>query len=639
MEGVEERKYIDFSKKNVLLLLYVFSDGDGDFVFGQKIIKLLLRIGFIKENIQLRIMYHSDINISNFKSAYDKFIGKYNERCSKEYQIIYDTETDYVNIDNNINNAILSLINIFCSKYNFGLDQRIKCEDVKQNKSVLELQEMIQKYIFANKKKLLKLIQTESKTEFTSEDVITPNSSSNNENFKCVIDSKILEDELSKFFLQIFNNKIWSVLINNIITFFREAPELNNNNIKILTKEQLNIITPISVRFTDNIDDNLIISFYYWKIYDQNNKQLDLFDKYPHIRLCEGGNWSGIEKINSYITSGFDTKFELSNHMENSFGNINKPYGINIVENINDDNIMNTGGININEDYHICYFGQIDLKKFTSSNILFLVKLNFFINLIYHKYGKGRKFTNVIYINKIAYDYLLIALKNKTHHVFFDIIENEDVLIINNVKILFYEKVPHADFIKLLAKSKEECILTGDQSYFEGISLGKNVIYDILSHKEGLHRQMFHMYFYFIKYKLSKKDRYNFKIHVGNIMQFKKDFTTSQIENSEQSKNISYDDLSIYTLNEEYKYHHITFKLGGLTKGKYNTSYIINILTSFCILSNYILQNHKNNFLKWLRKDMDFEHNLQTFIKIYLTNFGKSKSKYLKYKIKYLNLK
>lgn len=639
IEHVEEKKNI-LSEKNVLVILNVFTDGAGDYAFGQKIIKLLLKSGFSKDKIQLRIVYPPELNLSNFKLAYDRFIRIYNERCDKEYQVIYNKKKKYVNIDNNINNAIVALTNIFCSKYNFGLDQKIECKvnsEFQQNESVSELQEKIQYYIYDNKKKLIELIQTEYKSEPVIGTLITPNSSSTVENFKCVINSKLFEDELSKFIRDIFNNKIWSVLINNIITFFREMHDIDNENIKVLTIADINNITPIYVGFTSKPDDNLIISFlnpFISKIISGKT----FFETYPHIKLCEGGFWS-IIKNNSYITPGFDETFQLSKGEKNSYRNSNKPYGINIVEKI-DGNIINTGGINIEEDYHICYFGQIDLKT-SLNNILFLVKLNFFIEIINEKYDKV---DNVIYINKTAYDYLLIAVDNEVEMTFFNnIIKEENVLIINGVKILFFNRVSSSDFIKLLDKSKEECILTGDQSYFEGISLGKNVIYDILPHKIELHKQMFHMYIYFIKHKLSKEARDDYETNVCNIEELESSFSHQQELNKSQYENIKLLELGgFHKLEFNPDTSIITFISNMDMSIQYNINflydinYIEDILYLFYKLSSYILENHKKDFLTWLREEMDFEHNLQTFIKIYLTNFRKSaKSKYLKYKIKY----
>jgi len=52
-----------------------------------------------------------------------------------------------------------------------------------------------------------------------------------------------------------------------------------------------------------------------------------------------------------------------------------------------------------------------------------------------------------------------------------------------NITLIGDECIPHEHMITLIKASKEFCLLTGDQSFSEGISMGKMVMYEGLRHK------------------------------------------------------------------------------------------------------------------------------------------------------------
>lgn len=71
--------------------------------------------------------------------------------------------------------------------------------------------------------------------------------------------------------------------------------------------------------------------------------------------------------------------------------------------------------------------------------------------------------------------------------------EGRIVFANKKIEIAFYKKLPRKLFLRFLETSKPACMVTGDQSFFEAISMKKIVIYDVLHYKIDLARH--HLFF------------------------------------------------------------------------------------------------------------------------------------------------
>ena len=173
--------------------------------------------------------------------------------------------------------------------------------------------------------------------------------------------------------------------------------------------------------------------------------------------------------------------------------------GINIVPDFPELSIEtileNYTSISTKGKYYICYFGGVG-EYSVSYNLLMLFKLNYFAKKIISLNDEKEA---IIYIPKACFSFLhddkFLSIINR---IFPDsqILPKEFVIKIEtkSVFIRYFEKVLYNEFLNLIKKSENLCMLSGDQSYFEGISMGKNVIYDLLQHKIHLYRQILKMY-------------------------------------------------------------------------------------------------------------------------------------------------
>jgi hypothetical protein len=65
---------------------------------------------------------------------------------------------------------------------------------------------------------------------------------------------------------------------------------------------------------------------------------------------------------------------------------------------------------------------------------------------------------------------------------------------VGGVFVAYYGPLAHGAFLRFLKDSQPECMVTGDQSFFEALSMKKVVLYDALPHKYKLLDQVVDMF-------------------------------------------------------------------------------------------------------------------------------------------------
>ena len=147
----------------------------------------------------------------------------------------------------------------------------------------------------------------------------------------------------------------------------------------------------------------------------------------------------------------------------------------------------------------MCYIGH--LSKYTYINdFTALYKLRYMMTKI-SEFGDT---INIIYVPHICFDFMMTyneILQKIFNNTDVTIGESQIEIIISFKKFFlrYYYSLAHVDFINFIYRSEPLCILTGDQSYFEGISMGKNIIYDVIALKIPLINDIQNMYLAFIQ--------------------------------------------------------------------------------------------------------------------------------------------
>jgi len=261
-------------------------------------------------------------------------------------------------------------------------------------------------------------------------------------------------------------------------------------------------------------------------------------------------------------------------------------------------------------DYTFCYFGKVNENEtsITPYGLLMMHKLKYLILM---------EETSHIKINKSCFD---LILKYRT---FSDIIFGEDAkeekkeekemlppvieqisgneLRINGKKTIeFYDVLDSLSFLNSLNKSKIYCVLTCDQSYFEGISLGKIVLFDLHQHKKQLSLQILSLYNH-----LSGK--VNVLPDIGWINYFEK---------NEECKITNYDKDSF------------TFTCLGSSPFKFEYWMIKDFYDKILVICSFLKDPVKKQFfLERLKTDFNFDKNFEALIKGESQFKSKKKSK------------
>ena len=578
-----------------IVFLHTFSDGGGDFAYGENIINLLKK--HIKvENIYLVIIATAVNSINAFKNL----ITKYKINCIDKLK---KCEGECTPIDYDMENVIQMIYKAYCDETNdiIGYYDKNICNN------------MFEKPIskpFTDEptlKNLLNTLKVESDICYIEKTHI-----------------RIAKSHLigKQFFERWVPNSLR--LINNT--------KLNKENIQIINNYMFDdFITKYKPNNLINNKNCLIITYIYKTKYLQ-----ETYNNYIFLDLTEGGNNA------KYYNTGFnaDNKYKL---------------GIKVVskEQLESINLYDKQKLSIknieNNKYNVCYFGSIT-NYISINSFLMLMKLKILIDLL-HELNKA---TNIIFLNKVAYDFII---KNKEYVIdyFKNIVSNitDDSIVIDNIKIRYYEKLTQDEFLYFLQNSDDLCFATGDHSFFEAISLGKNVLYDILPWKIILNKEIFDLFLQYLKEKNK----------IINIPQIQKDFIELLYVDKEfQSIN---DLIQMDLINEtkidiihqkngqiEYKTlkyeikpqnYNITIKITDpVSFIEFNFNKMKNYYKFIMCYSKIILEDYED-FYNWLDTNWNFEKKLEKILQEKMCSVQQGGDYYLqkynKYKTKYLQLK
>ena len=360
-------------------------------------------------------------------------------------------------------------------------------------------------------------------------------------------------------------DNLWNIWMNNVLRFL--MPLLPRKNIKIYTDTFGS--DPILPDFQLTQDDDITLFTFLIPFYRPLPEDLQ---KYPKYALNEGGYCepTGFGSYSTEYTSGFsETERE-------------KCLGINIFKIDDMDSTYKPYEVG---KYHVCYFGQIDDKKETDVNALMMFRLR----CLTHKMIELKIESNKILLNKRAFD---ILLKTEISSLLIPdiIVHSSKHIIIGNITVEYYNPINPSQFLAFLYYSHSLCILTGDQSYYEGISMGKIVYYDMPKHKLDIFRQMLLMYNHFGKASVNS---YN-------------DRSEQIVENV---TNTTY--YSMQTIDT------ITYSLDTII---YNNDQIVpfdSVLSLYNLVYDVcspIVYKHKDKFLEWLDTYYNFDKNFITLL-------------------------
>jgi hypothetical protein len=647
-----------YSNKKIIFIIKPFSDGSGDYSISYKLIKLFRKMGIDNKNI-LTIIPQDPLLFNYFATLNKEF----NKNCKTD---IYkgDTINDQLLNNKNIsefNEILLTICKQFKILYNMSDYQSFcntgKFDDISVDTSTSSvIGGAMRKVIISNPNTVLldnevftQKIHYLSDSTISAEqldfrkkisDIIT----SINEDATCTIS----KDLLKTFNENIINNPNFYIGFYNIIKFFLSS-DINDTNFKYYELSRLGNITPSELEIENNLCDTIIISFLWHDLLW--NKKIYLL---PRINLSEGGL---IDPINKIYAPGYmkDSIYAL---------------GINFLDytTIKDISIESpyynerlSMVLKVNMIYNICYFGYNIYMSFWN-NFLILYKLKYFIE----KVTECQDICN-IYINENVFIIINTHFDEITAKILPDIqkIENGYTLIVNGktVYIRYYKPMANDQFINFINKSQDLCMLSGDQSYFEGISLGKLIIYDILPHKFELYRQMLKMYRDYSndltldevidemidKLNISPINSYD-KYHLKNepIVLFENNkITLTQSDNIDGNEYIKKNIFTFDILKVNFECNDFIKNEDGTLQNELLR--IDPIIVEYCNIKNIydfnykinkLIINNKDKFRCFLNEKYNLDKNLMNVIKQhFFTKLDTFKNKYLKYKNKYIKLK
>jgi hypothetical protein len=601
---------MDFSNKKVVFFLNAKQDGSGDFAIGNKIVNKLMEMGI--QNTNITIIFYFD---NEFLENFINFNKEFKKNCTTE-QIKTSThqisESDY----EYLNSITLSICEMY--KKIYGTDDNALC-------------------INPINKEITKII-----THPTSDSNLIPNVNfsdtilqilkQNLTDGYCSVDKQIFMD----FYDGFVNNAFFSIWMINIIKFFINSNlsscnyRYSNKNNKF-NKEELDIAGV-------NKNDILLLTFLYSKCCDE-------LTEYKILKLDEGG----LAKVNVYAPGLGD--------METNLGiNIVPEEKLNMALSVIFNNEHNTfSKVMLNNNYNICYFGGI--TDFPSCiNILMLYKLKYFIKKIqlvqrnsYDEYNVFIPYNSYSFIKKYI---------NISRIILTDLIVDNDTLYFDydkKVNLLYFKGLDNNKFINFVNKSQKLCILSGDQSFFEGLSMGKDILYDLLSHKYDLYLQFLQKMKKFsndITYLDLDKMIKNTQIHeIGNMV----------YDYPYMDKQVVIEDISPIIIDLPGIFSTMTT---DVTAEKITINGTNDIICNYCDIAklydinyNLITKTNEtrdpsgNTFVQLLHKNYNFDANLQELLKLkfnevvdkstggYIKSNNNYYNKYLKYKHKYIQLK
>jgi hypothetical protein len=580
------------SKTKIALYIGVFSDGAGDFSFANKLIKLLLSMGISEENIFLNILNFSGNDIG-FRFFSDDIIKCYNNNNK-----ITELKSNEIPLTNDMLEEIIKIITPISQKYKNFFNLK-GYDNIKQyHQTIFDINKSTQQNIDLEniRNRLYEIYNMSIKLTI------------DNNNIKC----KIYKKTFKEFIDIALSDNFWNTFINYCETYLiKPFPKISINFIK----KELPIYPLYNIINNIKQDENLIIlTFLHNKFNDIGKFEQYIknkpFNKYRLIAMNEGGFCS--QDI-------FSTGFNLDS----------KCIGINITP---IDKFKNTTSPYTEEKYHVCYFGNLSefIEPYT---ILMGYKMKFFINIVT---------VPIIFVNEICYN-LLLKYNDIYKFIFGCNINNKDKEILieykdKNIHIRSFPRYEHDTFLSFLYHSEKLCIMSGDQSYYEGISMGKIVLYDFLAHKMGLMRQIYSLYCEFIKeYSLircnipkpipsidkftdiSKKiKRKNFFINNKDDENEYEPIIPLSINDNEKVKDtqrLIYKNKTQRLILKSNEFSFILSEVNKIeeTKGKeyiidgFPYKYIDTTYNEMLKLSKEIFPHNTEKFIKWLNEKHNFE--------------------------------
>lgn len=549
--------------------------GQATSLLQKKMIEKLISMEIRPENIYLVIVNIYDNILEHYKNMESEFkkncqpsqpvIEHENLNVDFDHRTVSDKDKiikddSNFTITGDIFHHISTILNYLC-QYNKFFEPKTNCDEMDD--SHLSLSDMK-----AELYKLLKKVKNDYKK--------TPHEFP----YRCTLNGEIL----NKFLLTGTNVRFWYTWIKNVFSFLlpfkRKGVDLRiilSRELKFLQKNQ----------FTSDSILRLLINDKYKIDFHKSFEEPDV----KTLSFAEGGRCSI-----GFYSPGYSEDEDVSKKQ--------KCLGINIVDH------RKLQKPYVQGDYTFCYFGKVNENEtsITPYGLLMMHKLKYLILM---------EETSHIKINKSCFD---LILKYRT---FSDIIFGEDAkeetkeekemlppvieqisgneLRINGKKTIeFYDVLDSLSFLNSLNKSKIYCVLTCDQSYFEGISLGKIVLFDLHQHKKQLSLQILSLYNH-----LSGKA--NVLPDIGWINYFEK---------NEECKITNYDKDSF------------TFTCLGSSPFKFEYWMIKDFYDKILVICSFLKDPAKREFfLERLKTDFNFDKNFEALIKGESQFKSKKKSK------------
>jgi len=652
MKPLIQADFINPRFTQFILYIGVFSDGAGDFSFANKMIRLLLSMKVRASNIHLNI-----VNINSGDVAFENFSEELMNQCFRK------TNTKNTGTLTGITKEILDELKSTLTELSIPYKKFYEMKGVDKlsqlRPTILDLNAELGKKIDVNERRSriydlyeqsLKTsndyrTQLETKLQQMEKEVQgydsllwkkeEEKSDEDKEVIKKYQEFKTLGEKINKGYYindltecqvksQVFQSfldnslvsSFWSTFINNCKTYFIEPIEFKDIKINFVYTDNKSTQTVIDNVIKSFPRDNMIVVTFLSSKFSIDFLKKSPYDQYRVINIDEGGNCS-----DKYISGGFKS------------GNP-KCIGINItpIEPLSLTVSPYTDG-----KYHVCYFGG--LGNIDPYGILMGFKLKYFI---------PRTTVPLIFVNEICYN--ILKNNKEIYRVIlgdYEVDEGRKKISINGKIISPFSPYKPAEFQSFLYHSEPLCILSGDQSYYEGISMGKIVLYDVLHHKVQLMRQIYQLYKEFVSTFQSMDEIDNINeislkssfMHISSLIKDQK-FFVDKSGNNEPIKPLTLNDKESNDGNEiTYKSKTQTLKISptGFSFSIYKVSkdpysnYGVPVLLHELQFDYEMLRTvydkilkmcaflldtqRKEEFLRWLGTNYNFEQNLAKLIK------------------------
>lgn len=616
--------------RQALVVGHAYSDGSGDFSAIAKLVKTLLYMGFTRENITL-VMTEPNINESAvlinkpIDVKLQEFVEDYKglDKLSEfDLRLLNSTQSNrnIIGITPEIIDDINHILYTSCTSLNSmhankppSQCNRLQLpskEDLPRRLTDAELREAVKKV----QDYILTVVLERHNYKENYPPTYKPDPSRSPENTKALLRqlwSDLNHNPVGVVNYSLYKELITSHLVNFLVTwkknfeqFFIDSHLLPRENIYLFTRKEWFNLSLGSIGIDkENI---FVLSFFY-----PTNKEIDELvkeNKIAHLKLAEGGQCNKV----AYST-GVSSEF-------------NTCMGINIVD-PSSITVEHNPYINTDDSYHLCYLGQGG-SYLDHIMLLGVYKLKAFSMLLWKKYAGPR----LVYLNDVYVTFILNNL-DVCSYIVGDPVDqvDDDTFTMLSHTFKRYKRLTNGQFLYALQQSEDLCILTGDQSTYEGISLGKNIVYDIHPHKVVLFKQLFAMYkMYAEKFTLAPLEMIDriskafdevsliFLRSIGNISF--RDFNRTPIYSTDRLFNIVSELVEEKEGTLEIKFRQPTDKrmsvnpheLDGSTDNKrihVKYDHLYKTYELFMELSDLVLKD-KQQFIDWLATEHNFDQHL-----------------------------